>query len=82
MRKNFGRRSGVIVDWCGRHGTWFDPDELERVAAFVAAGGLVEPAAAAEPGKGDEVRIVLKESAWQEASPWAVVLEKLFEAWR
>jgi Zn-finger nucleic acid-binding protein len=39
-RKNFGRRSGVIVDWCGPHGTWLDRDELEQIASFVAAGGL------------------------------------------
>jgi Zn-finger nucleic acid-binding protein/ribosomal protein L40E len=81
VRKNFGRRSGIIVDWCGRHGTWFDPDELERVAAFVTAGGL-EPAAPAEPEKADQVRIVLEQSEWQEASPWAVLLEKLFNAGR
>ncbi len=40
QRKNFARRSGVIVDWCGLHGTWLDADELERIAAFIAAGGL------------------------------------------
>lgn len=40
VRKNFGRTSGVIVDWCGRHGLWLDADELEHVARFVAAGGL------------------------------------------
>jgi len=39
-RRNFGRSSGVIVDWCRDHGTWFDPSELESVAAFVRAGGL------------------------------------------
>lgn len=39
-RKNFGRRSGIIVDWCREHGTWLDADELERVAAFVLSGGL------------------------------------------
>ena len=41
-RKNFGKRSGVIVDWCGTHGTWLDKDELEQIAAFIAAGGLRE----------------------------------------
>ncbi len=39
-RKNFGGMSGVIVDVCKRHGTWFDLGELPRVLAFVAAGGL------------------------------------------
>ncbi|WP_179137443.1 zf-TFIIB domain-containing protein, partial [Candidatus Entotheonella palauensis] len=23
-RKNFARKSGIIVDWCGNHGTWLD----------------------------------------------------------
>ncbi len=39
-RKNFGGTSGVIVDVCKKHGTWFDLGELPRVLAFVAAGGL------------------------------------------
>jgi Zn-finger nucleic acid-binding protein/ribosomal protein L40E len=47
-RKNFGTRSGVIIDWCGPHGTWLDADELEQVAAFIQAGGL----RGAEPGAG------------------------------
>ncbi len=41
-RKNFGGSSGVIVDVCARHGTWFDQGELPRVLAFVEGGGLVE----------------------------------------
>src|SRR5262249_45078790 len=40
QRTNFGHRSGVVVDWCGSHGTWLDADELEDIADFVAAGGL------------------------------------------
>jgi hypothetical protein len=39
-RKNFGKRSGVIVDWCSRDGTWLDADELEQIAAFIMKGGL------------------------------------------
>lgn len=39
-RKNFGRRSGIILDWCRGHGYWFDPFELERAFAFVRRGGL------------------------------------------
>jgi Zn-finger nucleic acid-binding protein len=41
-RVNFGRRSGVIVDVCTAHGTWFDAGELTRAIAFVARGGLEE----------------------------------------
>jgi len=39
-RKNFGTTSGVVVDVCKKHGTWFDEGELPRVLAFVAGGGL------------------------------------------
>src|SRR5690606_39479191 len=41
-RRNFGRRSGVIVDVCKEHGVWFDADELTAVLEFVARGGLVK----------------------------------------
>jgi Zn-finger nucleic acid-binding protein/ribosomal protein L40E len=46
LRKNFGHASGVIVDWCGPHGTWLDADELERIAAFIRSGGLERALAA------------------------------------
>jgi Zn-finger nucleic acid-binding protein len=39
-RTNFGRRSGVVVDVCRGHGTWFDAGELTRALDFVAHGGL------------------------------------------
>lgn len=39
-RRNFGERSGIIVDVCRAHGIWFDHDELPRVLSFVAQGGL------------------------------------------
>jgi len=35
-RINFGRTSGVIVDVCKKHGTWFDGGELTQVIAFAA----------------------------------------------
>ena len=40
QRRNFGNHSGVVVDWCGSHGTWLDPHEMEDIAAFILAGGL------------------------------------------
>ena len=46
-RVNFGRRSGVIVDVCIDHGTWFDAEEIDRVAAFIASGGLARGGGAA-----------------------------------
>jgi Zn-finger nucleic acid-binding protein len=39
-RRNFGGGSGVVVDVCSKHGTWFDSGELPRVLAFVESGGL------------------------------------------
>jgi len=48
QRRNFGRRSGVIVDWCGDHGTWLDANEMEDVASFVLEGGLDRIPAGAE----------------------------------
>lgn len=40
QRKNFAGHSGVVVDWCGSHGTWLDAHEMEDIAAFVIEGGL------------------------------------------
>ena len=39
-RVNFARHSGVIVDVCKTHGTWFDKDELGRILDFIARGGI------------------------------------------
>jgi Zn-finger nucleic acid-binding protein len=39
-RVNFARYSGVVVDVCKGHGTWFDADELRRVVEFIRSGGL------------------------------------------
>lgn len=39
-RINFARCSGVIVDVCKGHGTWFDRDELSRIVEFIHGGGL------------------------------------------
>lgn len=39
-RENFGRQSGIVVDVCGVHGTWFDRGELPAVLDFVRSGAL------------------------------------------
>jgi Zn-finger nucleic acid-binding protein len=41
-RKNFGGTSGIIVDVCAKHGTFFDAGELPRVLAYVRRGGLAK----------------------------------------
>lgn len=38
-RRNFGRKSGIIVDQCTPHGYWFDNQELEAVLRWVSRGG-------------------------------------------
>lgn len=39
-RVNFAKCSGVIIDVCRAHGTWFDKDELHRIVRFIHGGGL------------------------------------------
>jgi Zn-finger nucleic acid-binding protein len=39
-RVNFASFSGVIVEVCRQHGTWFDRDELRRIVEFIRAGGM------------------------------------------
>ena len=39
-RMNFAKCSGVIVDVCRGHGSWFDRDELRAIIEFIRAGGL------------------------------------------
>ncbi len=41
-RLNYGRLSGVIIDYCRDHGYWLDSGELEKIARWVATGGLVK----------------------------------------
>lgn len=38
-RRNYGKKSGVIIDCCAKHGIWFDDDELRRVLQFLHDGG-------------------------------------------
>lgn len=48
-RMNFGRRSGILIDVCRAHGTWFDAGELDAVLAYVRAGGIEADAREASP---------------------------------
>ena len=40
-RRNFGARSGVIVDECRDHGIWLDGGELGQILKWVKAGGRI-----------------------------------------
>jgi Zn-finger nucleic acid-binding protein len=44
-RRNFQKRSGVVVDQCHKHGTWLDANELERIAGYVLSGRAASGAA-------------------------------------
>jgi Zn-finger nucleic acid-binding protein len=55
-RINFGKRSGVVLDCCAKHGTWFDADELRRVVEFVRDGGLDRARAVEKEQLADERR--------------------------
>jgi len=41
-RRNYARRSGVIIDVCRQHGVWFDAEELRRILLWVRSGGLAK----------------------------------------
>ena len=54
-RVNFARCSGVVVDVCKSHGTWFDRDELAEIVEFIRGGGL-DQARAREKEQLEEMR--------------------------
>lgn len=35
-RKNWERRSGVVLDWCPKHGLWLDAGEIAQLRAWAA----------------------------------------------
>jgi Zn-finger nucleic acid-binding protein len=39
-RKIWGSHSGVLVDACFKHGTWFDAGEVEKIREYVKLGGI------------------------------------------
>ena len=39
-RRNWGGYSGVIVDRCEQHGTWYDEGELEKLREYIVLGGI------------------------------------------
>jgi len=39
-RKMWGSHSGVIVDRCKDHGTWFDRGEVDKIKEFIQLGGI------------------------------------------
>lgn len=60
-RINFARCSGVIVDVCKGHGTWFDPEELTEIVEFIRAGGLEASRAREKRALAEERRLLRQE---------------------
>jgi Zn-finger nucleic acid-binding protein len=53
-RRNYRKKSGIIIDTCSQHGVWLDADELEQIAGFIlsgAAGERIETESAEERKK-------------------------------
>jgi len=67
-RQNFGRFSGVIIDICKNHGTWFDPDELRRILEFIASGGLDKAAEREKMELKEEIRWLKQKRALEASS--------------
>lgn len=59
-RVNFAHCSGVVIDICKGHGTWFDRDELSEIVEFIHSGGL-EAARAKEKQQLAEERRLLRQ---------------------
>lgn len=82
-RINWGTHSGVVVDRCEDHGTWFDEGELDKVREFVLLGGVeYEKYRKSERGLNDLLSKVSREttrlnlridSAYRRARFWSML---------
>lgn len=52
QRRNYRKKSGVIIDTCVTHGTWLDANELEQIAGFILSGGTGAPTGPEPPNRG------------------------------
>jgi Zn-finger nucleic acid-binding protein len=73
------RSSGVVIDACRHHGVWLDHQELERIVAFVKAGGaggrrhvLPDPAAFAPARRERDTQSREKRYSWGQS--WLIDL--------
>jgi Zn-finger nucleic acid-binding protein len=66
-RRNYGRKSGVIVDVCARHGIWFDLHELDSLLRWIREGGE----ARAEKLQREQERIEARQARLgEDLQPW------------
>jgi len=71
-RRNYRKRSGIIIDVCRSCGTWLDADELEAIAGFILGGPIEQPHTsrppvqdAAERNARAEFARIAAEGKWQ-----------------
>jgi Zn-finger nucleic acid-binding protein len=64
-RRNYGRKSGVIVDVCARHGIWFDFQELDHLLRWIREGGE----ARAETMQREQEKIEMRQQRLGETLP-------------
>jgi Zn-finger nucleic acid-binding protein len=65
IRRNFQKRSGVIIDRCHEHGTWLDAHELERIAGFVLSGHAARASAVEEMQKAARDKDAAREATFR-----------------
>lgn len=64
QRKNWGSHSGIVVDKCYDHGSWYDEGELDKIREFVKLGGVeYEKLRISEQGLSDQNRKIENEAA-------------------
>jgi Zn-finger nucleic acid-binding protein len=88
-RRQFAAGSGVIVDVCKHHGTFFDIGELPAIIDFVMQGGLEKAERAEIERMRDEARRELKAAHASHLSVVEVYTDRstalvdlLFTLWR
>ena len=78
-RVNFAKCSGVVLDICKRHGTWFDRDELKHIIDFIRTGGM-EKARKKEIAELEEARRRAAEARSSEPIKGAMYTERGYGA--
>lgn len=79
-RRNYGQRSGVIVDICREHGLWFDQGELEDILAWVRSGGLEGARARSLAGKSVSLPVSPVPARAGDPGTWSGFVAYLVEA--
>lgn len=79
-RRNYGRRSGVIVDVCHEHGLWFDRGELERILAWRREGGARRAETTARPATTAASAPTLEGRAFSAGPPAAAFIALLIDS--